>query len=45
MFMPSGNFIEIVKAISVSQLPATALAYVKKHEKGAKIKEAGLVPM
>ena len=43
IFTPSGNFIEIVKAIAVSQLPAPVLAYVKEHEKGAKIKEAGLV--
>lgn len=43
MFTPSGNFVEIVKAISVSQLPTTALTYIKEHEKGAKIKEAGLV--
>ncbi|MEO7263579.1 MAG: PepSY-like domain-containing protein [Ferruginibacter sp.] len=43
MFTPAGNFIEIVKAISVSQLPASILAYVKEHEHGARIKEAGMV--
>ncbi len=43
MFTPSANFIELVKAISASQLPAAAIAYVKKHENGATIKEAGHV--
>ncbi len=42
-FTPSGNFIEIVKAIPVDQLPKPALAYVKLHYKGAKITEAGKV--
>src|SRR6185312_12206965 len=28
-FTPSGNFIEIVKAIPVSQLPANTIAYIK----------------
>ena len=43
MFTPSGNFIEIVNAISVNELPATAVSYVKEHYKGAKITEAGKV--
>ncbi len=41
MFTPSGEFIEMVKAIPVSQLPAPVLSYVKAHYKGAKITEAG----
>ena len=43
MFTPSGSFLEIVKAIPVSQLPASVLTYVKEHEHGAKIKEAAFV--
>ncbi len=43
VFTPSANFVEIVKAITVSQLPASVLAYVKEHEHGAKIVEAALV--
>lgn len=42
-FTATGNFIEIVNAISVSQLPKPVLAYVKEHYKGAKITEAGRV--
>ena len=42
-FTPSGDFIEIVKAISVSELPKPVIAYVKEHYKGAKITEAGKV--
>ncbi len=42
-FTPSGNFIEIVKAIPVSQLPKNTLDYVKAHYKGEKINEAGKV--
>lgn len=42
-FTPSGKFIEIVKAISISQLPANVTAYVKQHYKGAQINEAGKV--
>ena len=41
-FTPSGNFIEIVKAISVRELPANAIAYVKEYYK-TKITEAGKV--
>jgi hypothetical protein len=40
---PAGGFIEIVRAMPVSQLPKTALAYTKKHYKGLKITEAGKV--
>lgn len=42
-FTPAGDFIEIVNAIPVSQLPASTIAYVKKHYKGAHISEAGKV--
>ena len=42
-FTPSGEFVEIVKAIPVSQLPKSIEAYVKEHYKGAKITEAGKV--
>ena len=43
MFTAAGAFIELVKAITVSQLPAAVITYVKEHEKGATIREAGLV--
>ena len=42
-FTPAGDFIEIVNAIAVSQLPAPVITYVKSHYKGAKITEAGRV--
>ncbi len=42
-YTPSGNFIEIVNAIAVNQLPASVATYVKEHYKGAKITEAGKV--
>ena len=42
-FTPAGDFIEIVNAISVSELPASVPVYVKAHYKGAKITEAGRV--
>ncbi len=42
-FTPSGKFIEIVKAILVSELPKPVSAYVNQHYKGAKIAEAGKV--
>jgi hypothetical protein len=42
-YSPSGQFIEIVKAITVSQLPEKVTAYVKQHYNGAKIIEAGKV--
>jgi uncharacterized protein YxeA len=42
-FTPSGNFIEIVKAIPVSSLPKPVFAYINEHYKGSKITEAGKV--
>jgi hypothetical protein len=43
MITPAGSFVEIVKAIKISDLPAAVAPYVKAHYKGAKIKEAGHV--
>jgi hypothetical protein len=43
MFTPAGAFVEIVKAIKISDLPASVAPYVAAHYKGAKIKEAGRV--
>lgn len=43
LFTPTGTFIELVKAISINQLPAKALAYIKKNRANVKIMEAGLV--
>ncbi|MEO8412742.1 MAG: PepSY-like domain-containing protein [Ginsengibacter sp.] len=42
-FTPSGNFIEIVKAIPASQLPQNVITYINQHYKGTKITEAGKV--
>jgi len=42
-FTPTGAFVEIVKAIKISDLPASVAPYVAAHYKGAKIKEAGRV--
>ena len=42
-FTPTGEFIESVKAIPVSELPKPVGDYVKTHYKGAKITEAGKV--
>ena len=42
-FTPAGDFIEIVKAIPVSELPKPVLTYVKERYKGAKITEAARV--
>ncbi len=42
-FTPSGEFIEIVKAMPASDLPKPVFTYVKQHYKGAKITEAGKV--
>ena len=42
-FTPAGDFIEIVKAMPVTELPKPMLAYVKEHYKGTKITEAGKV--
>ena len=43
VFTPSANFLEIVVAIPVNQLPASVAPYVSKNYKGAKIVEAGKV--
>ena len=43
VFTPSANFVELVQAIPISQLPASVAPYIAKHYKGAKIKEAGKV--
>ena len=43
VFTPSANFVEIVVAIPVNQLPANISPYVSKYYKGAKIAEAGKV--
>ena len=43
IFTPSANFVEIVVAIPVNQLPASIPPYVDKNYKGAKIKEAGKI--
>jgi hypothetical protein len=40
-FTPKGDFIEIVKAMNVSELPQSVSDYVKEHYKNAKIAEAG----
>lgn len=42
-FTATGDFIEIVRAIPVADLPPSILSYVKEHYKGAKITEAGKV--
>ena len=42
-FTPTGNFIEIVNAIQINELPNSVIAYVKQHYRGAKITEAGRV--
>lgn len=42
-YTPSGNFIEIVKAIPVSQLPKSADSYIKGHYKNAKFGDVGKV--
>jgi len=42
-FTTSGQFIEIVKAIKISDLPKSVVPYVAANYKGAKIKEAGKI--
>ncbi|WP_428328314.1 PepSY-like domain-containing protein [Mucilaginibacter sp.] len=42
-FTPAGTFIELVKAIKISDLPKNIAPYVIAHYKGAKIREAGKV--
>ena len=43
VYTPSGDFVEIVVAIPVHQLPSGIAPYVNKNYKGATIKEAGKV--
>lgn len=43
MYTPAGSFIEIVKAIPLSQLPASAQSYIKGHYKNAKFGDIGKV--
>lgn len=40
LFTPSGKFLEMEKLIPVSDLPNTAVNYVKDHYKSARIHEA-----
>ena len=42
-YTPSGTFIEIVKEISVKDLPKGVSAYVKEHYNGAKLNDVGKV--
>src|ERR1700743_3452681 len=42
-FTPAGVFIEIVKAIKITDLPKNVAPYIKEHYNGAKIREAGKV--
>lgn len=42
-FTPAGEFVEIVKAIPISDLPKSIVPYVKQHYHGAKVTEAGHV--
>ncbi|MEO6963756.1 MAG: PepSY-like domain-containing protein [Puia sp.] len=42
-FTPSGDFVEIVHAFPVSDLPPSVAQYVKVHYNGASISEAGKV--
>jgi Putative beta-lactamase-inhibitor-like, PepSY-like len=43
LFTPSGDFIEIVTAMPINQLPSSITLYVKEHYNAAKITEAGKV--
>lgn len=42
-YTPSGTFVEIVKEILESQLPASADSYIKEHYKNAKFGDVGKV--
>ncbi len=42
-FTPTANFIEIVVAIPISELPASVAPYITKHYKGMKMIAAGKV--
>lgn len=41
LFTPAGDFLEIVDAMAIADLPASVAPYVKSHYAGAKIREAG----
>ena len=43
LFSPAGEFMEIVHSISVKNLPASILPYVKKHFGTVHISEAGKI--
>lgn len=43
LYTPSGQFIEMAKAIPVAQLPAASLSYLKAHYQKASVNEAALV--
>jgi hypothetical protein len=43
LFTPSGDFIQIVDAVSIGTLPAPITSYIHSHFSGAIIKEAGRV--
>ncbi len=42
-FTSAGDFVEIVKAIKVTDLPKNVAPYIKQHYNGAKVREAGRV--
>jgi hypothetical protein len=42
-YTPAGTFVEIVKAIPVKELPASASSYIKTHYKKAKFGDVGRV--
>jgi hypothetical protein len=42
-FTPTGIFVELEKAINISELPASIITYVKEHDNRAKIKEARII--
>lgn len=42
-FTPAGEFIEIVEAIPIKELPKAILSSIKKHYPGVKVTEAGKV--
>lgn len=42
-FTPAGQFIEIVNAIPVNELPEAVKSYVKEHFNNSKISEAGRI--
>jgi hypothetical protein len=42
-FTPTGIFVELEKAIPVNKLPTSIITYVREHQDGATIKEAGII--